>query len=551
MHRVERGTDLERERNGTVEFAGEVAAEIVFLRVPIGLVGVAAGDRIVAAVININGLAGAIDGAVSCWDDAAVVLEIVAADDDVGDGGRRGVEVTVVDVGAVGSGGGIKTGGVDAPDIATVAVFERVVFSLGDAFDVFAATVHGDGAHAGGGALREVAITGRAGAVSEAEHAAGDGEVVFAVLDAGGKRVGGAEAVVDADLALLGFENLREALPLARGLHEADEVPRGAFIGILGAGLALLRAPGGGGAHGDREVLVDGMQVVEFERRLDVFRTGARVRGAGAAVEGEAVAIMKHRVGVERKFRFLRFKAAARDEIDGAAEAARGHVGCRDLGDFDAGDVVHGHLAQIERAAVAVEGAGGLAAIDGEAGVITGETAEGDGGGFGARGRDRDAGKEEQELTDVLVTAVAVFVDGDDTLKIRGVALLVHRDGLRAHLAVFHDGEFIQLDGGCVGGAGVAREDEFELALHETAGGDGNSGTLALHADVGDVDPCGADRDAGETVGAALVGDSGTRLALEGDAGVDEGIATRGVKHAALDRAGGSGSLRGQRNGER
>ena len=233
---------------------------------------------------------------------------------------------------------------------AAVAILEVVVLGLGDDVDVLAAAVHGDDADAGGGALRERRAAGRAGAVVEAEDAAGDVEIVVAVLDGGGEGVRGADPPVDADGALQRAEGLREAVPLAGGLHKADLVPRGGFVGVFGAGLHRLEAPDARAADGDGEAGVDRARVVEVEGRLDELGRVGGVVVPGAAIEGEAAAGVKHRVDVVVEARVLGLEAAARDQVDRAAEAGRGHVGGGDLGDLDAGDVVHRHLAQVEGA---------------------------------------------------------------------------------------------------------------------------------------------------------------------------------------------------------
>src|SRR5690348_4506514 len=102
-------------------------------------------------------------------------------------------------------------------------ILEIVELGLGEDVDVLAAAVHRHRADRGRRALRERRAAGGARAIAEAEHAARDRQGVRAILRADREGVRLPRAPVDADLPLQGAELLREAVPLAAGLHEANE----------------------------------------------------------------------------------------------------------------------------------------------------------------------------------------------------------------------------------------------------------------------------------------------------------------------------------------
>ena len=317
---VDRRADLEGEGNRSQKIAPEIEAEVALLGVPIGLVGRRVSQGVVASVVHIDGGAGA-RRAITRGNRAARVRNIVTTEHDARERGRREVEKSRVDVVAVGSGTGQGSIDLPTPEFAAVAVFQRGVFRLGGDVDVLAAAVHGHRADAGGCALCKRRATGRARAIAETEHTARDIETVVAVVHVRRDRVSGADTPINADGALQRLERLREAVPLARRLHEPHEVPRRLLVGVFGARLHGLETPGARAANRDGEIAIDRLKVTEIEGRLDELRRVVGVVVARAAVEGETIAIVKLGVNVVAEFPRLGLEAAARNQIDRAAES--------------------------------------------------------------------------------------------------------------------------------------------------------------------------------------------------------------------------------------
>jgi hypothetical protein len=232
----------------------------------------------------------------------------------------------------------------------------------------------------------------------------------------------------------------------------------------------------------------------------------------------------------------LRFEAAFADDVDRAAKAAGGEIGRQHLGDLDPRDIGERHVEQRLRAAGVARG--DLGAVELHAGVVRGEAAQRQ----VARGEagvvDGDAGQETHELADILVAHVAVGVDRDDVLDVRGGAPLVERDRLRAHLAILDDREGIEFHRLAQGG-GPARalEHEVEFTADRAAGQDADRGLLRHHAHIGNAESHVARRHADEPVRTAFIGNRLTSGALERHAGVAERGARRGVEHAAFNHA--------------
>jgi hypothetical protein len=293
---------------------------------------------------------------------------------------------------------------------------------------------------------------------------------------------------------------LREALPVALALKAIDEIPRGGLVGILAA-LHRFLAPRARAAAAEREVFVYRMEVTETEGRLRVARAERADMVARTAVEREAAAVVEDLVNLIAEDGLFTFESALADDVQRAAETARGHVGCRDFGDLDARDVAHRNFEEGERPGVAAARAHHVAAVDGDAGSLRGKTAERDLVGDGAGIVEGHAREDAQELADVFIAAVAVFVDGDEALDVRCGALLVHGKRLRAHFAVGHHGELRQSDG-----LARAAATELEVALRDRAGRHADCGGLPLEADVSHAQPRHTGRHADDAIRAIGLG---------------------------------------------
>jgi hypothetical protein len=241
-------------------------------------------------------------------------------------------------------------------------------------------------------------------------------------------------------------------------------------------------------------------------------------------------------------------ESAFTDDIDRAADPARGLIGHGDLVDFDARDVGHRHVEQRLRAAVAA-GAGKFGPVDLHRSVVVRKTAQRDRAGGLAAVDDADAREETHQLANILRPAVAELVERNNLPNVGGVFPLILRDGLRAHLAVLDHRERFEFNRLSSLAALGAIKHKFKLPPGYAARGHGNRRHLRRHADVGNAHAHIARRHAGQAIGTALVGHGLTAGAFEGDARIRQGGGSRSVEHPALDHTGGGlGAERGEEN---
>ena len=224
-------------------------------------------------------------------------------------------------------------------------------------------------------------------------------------------------------------------------------------------------------------------------------------------------------------------------EIDGAAEGVGPLVGCVSLDELHlvehrAGDIIDedraaeaaltGHEAAVHRDRI--ESRGHAAHVE------TGEIPAGVE--FAV-----NAGQSDGDFAGVHVGEIAEGIGSGDVLEILGVAR--GGEGRRVALALalhFELFEFVDARG------------EIEITRRGLVGGDGDGGTLAIEAEVGNDEFVGAGGDGRQDVAAGLVDEGGDAERGNFDAGALQEVAGGEIGDVAGDRGGEGGG--GEEEGE-
>ena len=233
---------------------------------------------------------------------------------------------------------------------------------------------------------------------------------------------------------------------------------------------------------------------------------------------------------------FLQTERGAALEIDRAAEGVGPFVGRvafheLELVEHRAAEIIeHGvaRHAALTGEQSAIEGDGveaGTHAADGEAGV-----------GAGVVGIAGDPGEANRDLGGIQVGKITEGIGGDDVLEVVGVACGGDGGGIALAFAPDLEGvEFVDARG------------EIEIPRCGLVGGDGDSGALAIEAEVGDDEFVGAGGNGAEDVAAGFVREGGEAERGNLDAGALEQIAGAEIGDVARD----GGGVGGGRDGER